>query len=105
MATRELHSPPPSVTSPAFSDPIEIVETPPSPPVETPPIEMATPTRQLRTQHSHPRAEKKRRVEGVWIMPTTSKTGQGACRKDTQRWVGKMLGLFTTLSVPTTKVL
>jgi len=38
-------------------------------------------------------------------MPTTSKTGQGACRKDTQRRVGKMLVLFTTLSVPTTKVL
>jgi len=102
MATLQLHSPtPPSATSPTFS---EVETAPDTPPVETT-TPKTTPPRQLRKRRSHPKAEKKRRVEGVWIMPTTSKRGQGACRKETQRRVGEMLGLFETLTVPTDEVL
>ena len=102
MATWEFHGPPPRVPSPANSDPIETlaVKT-----VKTPPIETTTSTQQLRTRRSHPRAAKRREVEGVWISPSGNKTGQGASRKDTQKWVGRVLGLFTTLSLPTTPVL
>ena len=99
MATRKFHSPPPPVLSPAISDPIE---TPPIKTVKTPPIETTTSTRQLCTQRSHPRAAKRREVEGAWISPTGNKMGKGASRKDTQKRVGRMLVLFTTLSLPTT---
>ena len=102
MATLEFHGPPPPVPSPAISNPIETlaVKT-----VKIPPIESTMSTWQLRTQRSHPGAAKRREVEGVWISPSGNKTGQGASRKDTQKWVGRVLGLFTTLSLPTTPVL
>ena len=65
MATQELYGPLPP--SPAISNPIETlaVKT-----VTTPPIETTMSTRQLRTRRSHPRAAKRREVEGVWISPT-----------------------------------
>ena len=92
MATQEFYGPLPPVPSPAISDPIETlaVKT-----VKTPPIETTTSTRQLRTRRSHPRAAKRREVEGVWISPSGNKTGQVASRKDTQKRVGRMLGLIT----------
>ena len=92
MATQELYGPLPPVPSPAISNPIETlaVKT-----VTTPPIETTTSTRQLHTRRSHPRAAKRREVEGVRISPTGNKTGQGESRKDTQKRVGRMLGLIT----------
>jgi len=92
METLEFYGPLPPVPSPAISNPIETlaVKT-----VKIPPIKTNTSTWQLRTRRSHPRAAKRREVEGVWISPTGNKTGQGASRKDIQKQVGRMFGLIT----------